>query len=89
MRDTIDLTGTWTFHLDFRREGEKLDWFAPSLDDIRWRQVLVPCAFEDCAPEIGFYGGTGWLRRRVRVPENWRGRHVAIRFEGSYYHTQV
>jgi beta-glucuronidase len=89
MREQIDMTGTWTFHVDPRNDGEKAAYFSPDHDASRWREVSVPCAFEDCAPGLDFYDGAGWFRRRVRVPKSWRGRRVVIRFEGANYHTSV
>ncbi|MHC4983617.1 MAG: glycoside hydrolase family 2 protein [Planctomycetota bacterium] len=89
MREEIDITGTWKFHVDAHDEGEQGGYPSARHDAGRWREVTVPCCFEDCARGLDFYEGAGWFRRLVLVPDEWRGRRVVIRFEGANYHTKL
>ncbi len=50
--------------------------------------VKVPGSFANVAPEIDRYEGVGWFRRSFRVPEQCKGKHVVIHFEGVNYHAK-
>jgi beta-glucuronidase len=88
-RSTLDLTGTWYFRPDPCNDGEVDRYFAPAPRIAQWRKVTVPCTLESCLPSHDWYEGAGWFRRTVRVPATWRGRRVAVRFEGVNYHAKV
>ncbi len=89
MREEIGLSGLWRFQPDAYDEGEERGWSAPDCDCRRWREVRVPCSFDDCGPGMASYEGAGWFRRAVVVPAAWRGRRVVVRFEGVNYHARV
>lgn len=72
-RESIDLCGIWKFQPDPTGEGERADYFASACDDARWRQARLPAVFEDCAPGLDTYEGTGWFRRRLTVPRYLAG----------------
>ena len=88
-RESIDLCGIWKFQPDPTGEGERADYFASACDDARWRQARLPAVFEDCAPGLDTYEGTGWFRRRLTVPATWQDRRVLLRFQGVNYHADV
>ena len=88
-RETIDLSGSWRLQLDPQNEGERAGWAGADYDDGRWREVSVPCSLERGHPDIEWYVGAGWYRRRFHVPQSWEGRRVALRFEGVNYHAAV
>jgi beta-glucuronidase len=79
---TMDLTGLWRFQPDPLEAGGERAYAGPAYDDHRWREVRVPVDFDTCHPALETYEGTGWFRRRVRVPNAWRGKRVVLRFEG-------
>ncbi len=89
MREEIGLNGLWRFQPDAYEEGEGRGWSAPDCDCRRWREVRVPCSFDECGPGMASYEGAGWFRRTVEVPASWRGRRVVARFEGVNYHARV
>ncbi len=89
MREEIGLSGLWRFQPDAYDEGEERGWAAPDCDCRLWREVSVPCSFDDCGPGMASYEGAAWFRRTVEVPGSWRGRRVVARFEGVNYHARV
>lgn len=86
---TIDLTGLWRFQPDPAGTGLRHGYVDPAYDDHLWREVSVPVDFETCHPGLDTYEGTGWFRRSVHVPLEWRGKRVALRFEGVNAHAQA
>jgi GNAT superfamily N-acetyltransferase len=89
LRETLDLTGVWRFLVDPYVEGEKAGYSQPDPDVRLWREVAVPSAFDACAPGMTAYQGAGWFVRRFDAPAEWRGRRVAVRFEGVNYNAAV
>ena len=87
--NVIELSGLWRFCVDPYNEGERAGWGRADWDASLWREVRVPCCFDDCSPGLAGYEGAGWFQRRVALPESWRGRRVVLRFEGANYHTHV
>jgi beta-glucuronidase len=88
-RDSIDLSGLWRFTPDAFDDGEHMGYAAAGVDTRRWREVSVPCTFDDCSPQLASYEGKGWFRREIDVPPNWLGRHLVLRFEGVNYVARV
>jgi beta-galactosidase/beta-glucuronidase/GNAT superfamily N-acetyltransferase len=88
-RDSIDLTGLWRFAPDAFGDGERQGYAAVEVDTRRWREVHVPCTFDDCLPQLAAYEGKGWFRREIDLPADWLGRHLSLRFEGVNYDAQV
>ena len=84
----------WRFHL-----GDWLwsRWIEP--DDSAWRVLDLPHDWSielprDPANPSGNLGGyfpmgCGWYRKSFDVPEDWRGKKVAIEFEGVYMNAEV
>jgi beta-glucuronidase len=89
VRESTDLSGRWWFQPDPAGEGVHRGWFRPECDVRHWREVGVPASFDTCMPILEAYEGDGWFRRVFSVPADWRGRRVALRFEGVNYHASV
>ncbi|HEY3343058.1 MAG TPA: GNAT family N-acetyltransferase, partial [Anaerolineae bacterium] len=70
-------------------DGECMGYAAAGLDTRRWREVSVPCTFDDCLPQLASYEGKGWFRREIDVPADWLNRHLVLRFEGVNYDARV
>jgi len=85
----VELSGSWRFQPDPFGEGEKLGYHCDSFDASSWRRTRVPSSFDAIVPELATYEGPGWYRCNVSVPADWRGRRVALRFEGANYRTRV
>jgi beta-glucuronidase len=89
LRASLDLTGVWRFQPDAYDDGERLGYAQPSHDAGRWRETAVPCAFDDCAPELAGYEGAGWFRRDFDLPDGWADQALVLRFEGVNYEAEV
>ena len=59
----MNLNGTW----DFGFEKGKLD-----------RKILVPFGWGSPLSGVKDLGDTGWYRRSVRIPDDWRGKRVFV-----------
>lgn len=85
----LDLCGLWLFQPDPADEGERLGYSRADYNARFWREVRLPADFETCHPALDAYEGTGWFRRVVAIPENWRDKRVALNFESVNTHTKV
>lgn len=88
-RAQISLTGNWSFQADRQNEGETAGWFAEGWQVASWRSVEAPVAFDNCGPGMERYTGIGWFRKRLFIPEAFRGRRLALHFEGLNYNAKV
>src|SRR5690242_7076247 len=86
----IDLTGLWRFQPDAFGDGERLGYQQPDLNVRRWREVAVPCAFDDTMPQLAAYEGMGWFRRELPpLASEWLDQHLTLQFEGVNYDAKV
>ena len=81
-RASLSLNGVWRMAPDPRGDGASRGCMRPYCDDGRWREAPSPSVFEHDCPELDFYRGQCWYRRRVTLPADWRGRRVALHFGG-------
>ncbi|MBN1347371.1 MAG: hypothetical protein JXQ73_32070 [Phycisphaerae bacterium] len=68
LRTTVSLNGEWQ-----TAEGTRPD---KPPTGARWQPTTVPGVFR------GAEGQGRWLRRRIDVPEEWRGRRLWVRYDG-------
>ncbi|MDR6342039.1 beta-galactosidase [Filimonas zeae] len=71
----------------------------PEYNDKAWRQLDLPhdwsiegaTALENPTKGAGGYfpAGTGWYRKSFTVPATWKGKKVAVYFEGVYMNAEV
>ena len=71
----------------------------PAFDDSDWRSLDLPHDWSIEGPidrknpmsgAGGFFpSGIGWYRHHFDAPENWRGQHVSLEFEGVYMDAEV
>ena len=73
VRDRIALDGPWAF----RHEGGD------------WRTVPVPGPWQAAFDDLREASGAALYRRSFAVPEDWRGRQVALRFGAVSYLAEV
>jgi len=88
-REYIDLCGVWKFKPNPWGGGEDGTYARPDYDPRRWPEVQLPCDFDSFAPILDAYEGTGWFRRNVVIPDEWRGKRVVLHFEGVNYQAKV
>jgi beta-galactosidase len=79
------LNGIWQLKVV---EGIGNDMIVPVADD-SWRSIPVPGCWEAygfCKPNYDKANAlTGYYRTSFMVPEEWRGQHVVLRFDGVLY----
>lgn len=83
----LDISGRWYFRLDPHGDGLPGGWQSPETDREGWRPILVPTNWESqgytdqLIDEYGDwnpYNGVAWYRRRIELPEEWRGRLLQL-----------
>ena len=85
----ISLSGRWQYAVDGCLAAEKRGYFRKTFDRGAWRSIAVPSTFAAIDPVLALYDRAVCYARTVRVPAQWQGRRVVIRFEGANFHTKV
>jgi beta-galactosidase/beta-glucuronidase len=89
-RDTwLNLNGPWAFAFDFDNKGLNAHWEKdPTKFD---KKILVPFCPESKLSGIGYtdFITAAWYRRTFKVPAEWKGSRVFLRFGGVDYETRV
>lgn len=93
-RETSLFDFGWRFHLGDAPHAE-----AAAFDDSGWRGLDLPHdwsiegPYDEHAPSGGTGGylptGVGWYRKAFRLPDEAKGRRIALRFDGVYQHSTV
>ena len=89
----------WRFHLGEEQLAFASDWLQRAFDDSDWRRLDLPHDWmielprdsnSPSCPEGGYFvDGVGWYRKRFAAPEAWRGKRVALRFEGVFKNAEI
>jgi beta-galactosidase len=87
-RDRLDMNGKWEFRLDPENTGLTEKWYASH--DTFPSSIVVPGAWQ--AQGFGepsgnlrhHYAGTAWYRRKISVPQSWRGKKLVLRVGGAH-----
>ncbi len=84
----------WRFHVAEEPTTFWSEWLQREFDDSAWRRLDLPHDWSielprdpngPSGPEGGhFVGGVGWYRKHFSVPDAWRGKRVALFFEGVF-----
>ena len=87
---TISLAGTWQFALDANDAGVGKQWFARDLGDT----VQLPGTTDenhkgikkdeqciDRLSRVWYWKGPAWYRRRVTIPDAWKGKRITLLLE--------
>jgi beta-galactosidase len=88
------LDANWRFHPG---DPPGVHWTSP--DDSTWQTVDLPHDWsiglerspdEPSGNSGGYFPmGRGWYRQHIEAPEDWRGKHVFVEFEGVYMNAEV
>jgi hypothetical protein len=68
---SLNLSGNWSF-----TTGDQPEYSEPEFNDQTWRQVRVPCAWENQGAED--YNGYAWYRKSVKIPGQLQGDKVIL-----------
>ena len=76
----IYLNKNWHFHPDEKNIGISEKWFAFDFDDSHWDLLDAGNRWENLGyPNLDGYA---WYRKSVVIPNEWKGKHVWIKFSG-------
>lgn len=91
-RSRINLSGEWLFSLDPENIGIRQNWFSKSLDDV----IQLPGTTDSNKKGIKnttvstlhlnrvfTYEGPAWYKKKIMIPENWKGKHIELKMERS------
>jgi beta-mannosidase len=81
------LNGVWNYKLEEAEPGESLGYSSRDLDTTSWRDMDLPTNWY--LTEVGDFFGTIWFRRTFRVPSEFRGGQLFLRFGGVDYFADV
>ena len=85
VRQQVNLNRNWFFTLGDPKGAEQSQFSATD-----WEPVNLPHSFS--LPYFmwkSVYNGYGWYRREIDVPAAWKGKQVAIEFEGVFIQSEV
>ncbi len=85
----LTLNGPWEFEFDDQNTGLAEKWYARKA--AFQRSIVVPYCFQSKLSGIGdtSFHDVMWYRRHFRVPQEWKGMHVRIRFGAVDYRCRV
>lgn len=79
-RQVLDMNTDWAFYRGDVEEGHKAD-----LDDSGWMPAVIPHIMQLETKHCGgnsIYDGIGWYRRYFKLPAEYKGKRIAVSFEG-------
>ncbi|GAF02138.1 glycoside hydrolase family 2 TIM barrel-domain containing protein [Saccharicrinis fermentans] len=93
-QENISFNSKWKFQLGDHKEVSDVQY-----DDANWRVLELPHdwsiegEYSPDAPMGGQCGylpaGIAWYRKTMHVPEEWKGKHVEIAFDGVFMNSTV
>ena len=81
--EKIDLDGPWNFVTN--PDGKLTLESLPA----EMRTINVPGCWESQFPDLIEYDGLAWYQRRVRIPPEWAGKRILLRFNAVDYSAEV
>ena len=97
---TLDLAGTWQFHLDRDNAGINAKWFNRTLTET----ITLPGTTDEAGkgkangPALGQSGrlirafeyvGPAWYQREVDVPAGWGGKQIVLLLERAHWESRL
>ncbi len=78
--NSIDLEKNWKFSPDKINVGISEKWYAVDFNDSQWDTLDGGVRWEDQGYKD--LDGYAWYRKKVEIPEEWKGKDVWIKFGG-------
>ncbi|TFW29843.1 glycoside hydrolase family 2 TIM barrel-domain containing protein [Massilia horti] len=85
---TQSLNGKWSFkYIPALQAGADEGFYSPQYDVSAWKSIPVPAnwelqGFAEPKYDLALQDGLGLYRRPFRIPGNWQGRKIYLRFDG-------
>ena len=88
--DWMTLNGEWEFRFDDGDRGLTERYYAPGVPGFD-RRILVPFCYQSASSGLGIEATheTVWYRRSFRVPTQWAGRRLLLKFGAVDYRADV
>jgi beta-mannosidase len=83
----MSLDGIWKYRLEEGEPGESLGYHTRDIDATSWPEMQLPTNWY--LTELGDFFGTVWFRTDFRVPAEFRGRRLFLRFGAVDYFADV
>lgn len=77
-----NINSNWLFHRG-GPTGGKADFTAMDLDDSRWERITIPNSWNVTDGADGgenYYRGNAWYRKKLYLPETYRGKDIYLKF---------
>lgn len=87
-RRIFDICGIWKFKFDPEGKGLSENWHSGLKDTV---PMVVPASFNDFFTDkySREYTGDFWYETDFIVPEEWKGKNVAVRFDAATHRAEV
>jgi hypothetical protein len=82
IRERISLDGVWDFQFDPK------DSLSPE-NPGPWRKIIVPGSWQAQFEDLRDRSGTGWYRKLIRIPKNWKNMAPILHFGAVDYYAQI
>ena len=82
----LSLDGVWKFKADPKDVGNNEKWYLKDTNDSEWENINVPGTYnegQNVSVEWN-YEGPAWYRRKIQVPQDWRGENIKLKFLAVY-----
>lgn len=84
-RETKTINSGWRFF-----KGDALESVVSNYDDSAWESISIPHSWNtDAYIHKDYYKGTGWYRKRLRLPESWKNKQIFLKFEAASKSAEV
>jgi len=97
-KESMDMSGAWSFRLDPDKVGEFENWFEKPLEkEINLPGTTDEAGFGNKATEsdmgkltrkVSFYG-PAWYQKTITIPDSWDGRYVELFLERVMWESRV
>lgn len=78
-RESKTINDSWKF-----RQGECAAAADSAFDDSAWTSVHLPHTWNtDAYTKKDYYRGIGWYRRRISLPQAWKGKQVYLKLDAA------
>ena len=81
------LNGTWKYKIDEEDKGKELGYYNEDFDFSGWKCMDIPTNWY--LTEVGDYFGVIWFKTSFKVPEEYAGKRLFLRFNGVDYYADV
>lgn len=78
-RETQSINDSWKF-----LKGECTAAADSAFNDKEWMDIHLPHTWNtDAYTEKDYYRGTGWYRRQINLPQDWKGKQIFLKLDAA------